>query len=81
MGTEKQSLVTGHRSLEEGYRSVVLAYGEMLMSYKKYAKAKEIFEEYLKHSPGDSEVKGLLQKAEGVLEKARKLGQVMGKIK
>jgi predicted Zn-dependent protease len=74
-------LVTGQQSLEEGYRSVVLAYGEMLMSYKKYAKAKEIFEEYLGMNPGDNEVQTFLNKCEGVLEKVNRLSNVAGKIK
>lgn len=60
-------------------RSVVLGYGEMLMSYKKYAKAKEIFEGYLKNNPGDSEVSSLLQKCENVLGKLKKLSQAIEK--
>lgn len=62
-------------------RSVVLGYGEMLFSHKKYAKAKEIFEAYLKTNPDDSEIHSLLQKTEGVLEKVKSLTQVVEKLK
>lgn len=62
-------------------RSVVFSYGDMLSSHKKYAKAKELYETYLKTNPNDSEIHSLLQKTEGVLEKVNKLSQVVGKIK
>jgi len=58
-------------------RSIVVSYGEMLMSYKKYARAKELFEGYLKANLDDSEVKSLLQKCENIIGKARKLGSIV----
>ena len=58
-------------------RSIVVSYGEMLMSYKKYARAKELFEEYLKANLDDSEVKSLLQKCENIIGKARKLVSIV----
>lgn len=61
-------------------RSVVFSYGDMLMSFKKYARAKEIYEEYLKINPDDTEIHSLLQKTEGVLEKVRKLGRVVNSL-
>ena len=54
-----------------------MGYGEMLMSYKKYARAKELFEEYLKANLDDSEVKSLLQKCENIIGKARKLVSIV----
>ncbi len=42
-----------------------MGYRNMLMGAKKYSRAKELFGEYLKKSPGDSEVHGLLQKVNG----------------
>ena len=62
-------------------KAVVLAYGEMLMSYKKYAKSKEVFEGYLKTNPNDAEIRSNLQKAESILEKIGKMGHVVDKIK
>jgi len=62
-------------------RSVVLSYGDMLFSHKKYAKAKELYVSFLKTNPNDPEIRLLLQKDEGVLEKVRKLGHVVEKIK
>ena len=44
------------------------------MSYKKYARAKELFEGYLKTNLDDSEVKSMLNKCEGVLSKVKKVG-------
>jgi hypothetical protein len=56
-----------------------MAFGEMLMSYKKYAKAKEIFEDYLRINPADSEVQALLKKCKEVIEKADRLSMVIEK--
>ncbi|NWF76559.1 MAG: tetratricopeptide repeat protein [Nitrospirae bacterium] len=55
--------------------------GEMLMRYKKYAKAKEVLEGYLKRNPGDVEVQAFLKKCKGIIGKVRKLGDAVGKIK
>lgn len=57
-----------------------MAYGEMLLNLKKYGKAREIFKACLKNNPDDKEVQGLLQKAEDILEKVKKLNQVVEKI-
>ena len=54
-----------------------MGFGEMLMSYKKYARAKELFEGYLKANLDDSEVKSLLQKCENIIGKARKLVSIV----
>jgi predicted Zn-dependent protease len=60
-------------------RSVVFSYGDMLSSHKKYAKAKELYEAYLKTKPDDSEVHSLLQKCENILVKVNKLNQAIRK--
>ncbi|NWF76551.1 MAG: hypothetical protein HXY53_08305, partial [Nitrospirae bacterium] len=54
--TKSQAIGNRQQAVVAGYRSVVMGYGEMLMSLKKYAKAKELFDEYLKANPEDSEV-------------------------
>ncbi|NWF75121.1 MAG: class I SAM-dependent methyltransferase, partial [Nitrospirae bacterium] len=54
--TKSQAIGNRQQATVAGYRSVVMGYGEMLMSLKKYAKAKELFDEYLKANPEDSEV-------------------------
>jgi tetratricopeptide (TPR) repeat protein len=61
--------------------AAALASGEKLINTKKYAKAKEIYEKYLKANPNDSEIRALLQKCETILQKASKLGKVIGKVK
>ncbi|MEW6003134.1 MAG: tetratricopeptide repeat protein [Nitrospirota bacterium] len=66
--------------ISQNDRSVVLSYGEMLMSFKKFAKAKELYEGYLKTNPNDEEIRSLFQKCENVLGKVKKLGQVVEKI-
>jgi FkbM family methyltransferase len=60
-------------------RSVVFSYGDMLFSHKKYAKAKELYEGYLKRNPNDIEIRSHLQKVEGILEKVNKLNQAIDK--
>ena len=75
--TKSQATDNRQQALLTGYRSVVIAYGEMLMTYKKYQKAKEVFEEYLKAILDDSEVKSLLQKCENIIGKARKLVSIV----
>ncbi|MEW6003128.1 MAG: glycosyltransferase [Nitrospirota bacterium] len=62
-------------------RSIVLSYGDMLMSYKKFARAKELYAGYLKTNPNDEEIRLLLQKCDGVLGKVRRLGQIVEGIK
>ncbi len=68
-----------HQSLEDGYRAVVMGYGNMLMSAKKYSKAKELFEEYLKGNPDDSEIQSLLKKSTDILDKLEKFKNIVGK--
>ena len=58
-----------------------MAYGEMLMSIKKFAKAKDLFEDYLKNNPADSEICTLLQECETVLDKVRKFSQAVEKMR
>jgi len=58
-------------------RSIVVSYGEMLMAYKKYQEAKEVYGEYLKIAPNDEEIKGLIEKCEGVLNKVKKIGMLI----
>jgi tetratricopeptide (TPR) repeat protein len=65
--------------LDKNNRESVYEYGSMLMSSKKYAKAKEIFETYLRNNPGDSEIRLHLQKCEGILGKVSNLKQVIEK--
>ncbi len=65
--------------LENGYRSVVMGYGNMLMCVKKYSRAKELFEEYLKNNPDDTEVQGLLKKSTDILGKLEKFKNIVGK--
>ncbi len=56
-GSRQQRIEEGNKSQQatkDGYRAVVVGYGNMLMCVKKYSKAKELFEEYLKINPSDS---------------------------
>jgi glycosyltransferase involved in cell wall biosynthesis len=64
--------------ISQSERSIALAYGEMLFSYKKYAKAKEIYEGYLKINPGDAEIKTLLKKSTDILDKIAKFNKMAG---
>lgn len=75
---KNQAIGNRQQAIEEGYRSVIMGYGEMLMRLKKYKKAKELFEEYLKNNPEDKEVKGMFDKCEKVLEKVKILGKGIG---
>lgn len=75
--TKSQAIGNRQQAVVAGYRSVVMGYGEMLMSLKKYAKAKELFDEYLKANPEDSEVHSLLQKCNDIIGKAKKLVSII----
>ncbi len=78
-------MVNSHRETNqsqqslEGYRAVVIGYGEMLMSAKKYSRARELFEEYLKGNPDDSEIQSLLKKSTDILDKLEKFKNIARK--
>ncbi len=80
-GSRQQRIEEGNsqQATKDGYRAVVVGYGNMLMCVKKYSKAKELFEEYLKNNSDVSEVSSLLQKCEDVLRRLDKLSQIIEK--
>lgn len=61
-------------------RFVVLGYGEMLVNQKKFRRAKEIFEAYLKINPDDNEIKSLLENTEIILAKVGRFNEAIDKI-
>lgn len=61
-------------------RFVALGYGEMLMNQKKFRRAKEIFEAYLKINPDDNEIKSLLENTEIILAKVGRFNEAIDKI-
>ncbi len=76
----KQGAGSNEQEIIEGYRSVVIGYGEMLMRLKRFKKAKEIFEGYLKNNQDDEEIRKMFSRCEGLLEKVNRLNRIINKL-